>query len=167
MMAEEQHECVGCDDKTCASHSGNNERIHQLEEKMAVVENNTATVAKLTARVNLLLLLISFGTTGVIGGAVYTFTGLSRFKDIYAADRITLQQQLNAMQKANIESLNTGLKELNAGLNTKIDNLDHKVDSRMDQISERITKLEGAVDNFRGGWPPPQNDRFPSSDDPE
>jgi len=126
----------GCNLGVCNDHSRRDEQIQQLQEKLQVVENNTATVNKLTTRVNLLLTLMSLGTVTVLGGAIYTFTALSSFKDVYANDRIELQKQLTSMQKENLNAINSGLAILDAN-----------IDNRIDNMSDRLVKLEATLGN--------------------
>lgn len=136
MAAKDLDSFPGCNLEVCGEHATKTSEIHQLQEKLQVVENNTATMNRLTGRVNMLVTLMSIGTISVLGGAIYTFTALSNFKEVYAKDRIEMQQQLTSMQKENITALNSGLAIL-----------DTNIDSRIDGMSDRLVKLEVALAN--------------------
>ena len=69
-------------------------RISVLESKYDVIAKNTEVVIKLASKVSLLLTIMSFVVVIVSGGAVYTFTALSNFKDVYAQDRMQFHTQI-------------------------------------------------------------------------
>lgn len=105
-----------------------------MAQKLTVVESNTSTVNKLSARVGLLITIMSFGTVLMSSTCIYMFTGLNDFKQMYNSHRLSTQQQLYSLQKENMEVL---VKEIRT--------LERTLDNKLHMLSNRITKLESVV----------------------
>jgi len=139
MVAKNQNRaeeaCGDSCDKLCREHTGTNQRVSSLEEKMKVVADNSLIVNKLAGRVGVLIALMSMGTVAVVGGAVYTFTALSQFKMEYAEHRVAMERHLADTQAETL-----------ATLSSKIEGLERRLDVRLDNMSTKIIKLEGAVE---------------------
>ena len=112
-------------------------RISVLESKYDVIAKNTEVVIKLASKVSLLLSIMSFVVVIVSGGAIYTFTALSNFKDVYAQDRINLHTQIVDTQK-----------ESRLLIQESIDDLEETMDSRLDDVERNISVLQTKIDTF-------------------
>ena len=136
-----------CDicDKECKHHEDNLRRISVLENKYTVVEENTITVNKLTSKVSLLLTIMSFVIFIVSGGAIYTFTGLNDFKDIYSLDRMNLQKQISTTQEKNTEKLTNAISSLQDEIGDRLDDFDE----RMDDFEKGMVKLETKIESVK------------------
>ena len=119
--------CLDCD-KKCSDHLVNGKRIEILEQQYTTVEKNTVSLTKLATKVSILLTVMSFIVILVSGGVIYTFTGLSKFKDTYNEDRIELYNDINHSQDKNRELIQQSIYNLERSLNTKIDKLDSKIE---------------------------------------
>ena len=117
----------------------NSERLSVLESKYDVIAKNTEVVIKLAAKVSLLLSIMSFVVVIVSGGAMYTFTALSKFKDVYAEDRIELHTKIVESQKENRILVQDSISKLE-------DNLD----DRLDDMEENISKITNKIDRLHG-----------------
>jgi hypothetical protein len=103
-------------DKQCKDHAMNDNRLTILEEKLQIIEDNTKVVDQLTGRVNLLIVLMAITATTVSGGAMYTFTAISRFKQNHAGEQLSIEKQIHELEQT--------------------------IDKRFDSIEHRLTLIE-------------------------
>lgn len=115
----------------------NSERISVLESKYDVIAKNTEIVIKLAAKVSLLLSIMSFVVVIVSGGAMYTFTALANFKDVYAEDRLALHNKIVESQKEN-----------RILIQDSIHDLESNIDDRMDIVERKVEKLGNQIDQL-------------------
>jgi len=106
-------------------------------------EINTIAVSKLASKVSLLLTIMSFVIVIVSGGAIYTFTGLNQFKDIYAQDRLNLQIQFAESQRKNTRQLTDAMADLEHSIGGKMDNMNN----RLNNLEKNMIKLQTKLDN--------------------
>ena len=125
-----------CD--TCPEHKVTDMRLLTLEDKLTVVEANSAIVNKLSVRVSMLITLISIGTLTVLGGSIYTFTAVSKFRSDYTEHRIAMMQQMNDAQKETRELFTD-----------KMDGMERRIELRMDSMGDKINTLEHAVEGTK------------------
>ena len=125
-----------CD--TCPEHKVTDRRLITLEDKLTVVEANSAIVNKLSVRVSMLITLISIGTLTVLGGSIYTFTAVSKFRSDYTEHRIAMMQQMNDAQKETRELFTD-----------KMDGMERRIELRMDSMGDKINTLEHAVEGTK------------------
>ena len=111
-------------------------------DKLSIIENNNITVNKLATKVSLLLTIMSFVIFIVSGGAIYTFTGLNQFKDIYANDRIKLQIQISESQRKNTKELTHAMSSLENNISRKIDT----INDRINNLEKNMIKLQTKID---------------------
>jgi hypothetical protein len=124
----------------------NNSRISIMEEKYKVVEDHTITVSKLSAKVSLLLTIMSFCVMIVSGAAVYTFTGLNNFKDIYVEDRIEIHKLINDTQINNRILIEQSIRRLEAALYKRIDVIEDNMEIRMNDIEKQYIELKTKIE---------------------
>ena len=117
----------------------NSERLSVLESKFDVIAKNTEVVIKLAAKVSLLLSIMSFVVVIVSGGAMYTFTALSTFKDVYAEDRLELHTKIVESQKEN-----------RILIQDSISKLEDNIDERLDEVEENINRINNKIDIMKG-----------------
>lgn len=134
-----QQQCV----QPCIDALVNRKNIEVLEAKLAVVEENTKTVNRLSVKVSLLLYLMSFIITIVSAGALYMFTGLSSFKDTYSEHRLQLQATISQMHNTDKELVRSEIKELLGNIEPQIK-----------ELSKKVTYLETRIESNTP--PPPQ-----------
>ena len=108
-------------------------------------EINTIAVNKLASKVSLLLTIMSFVIVIVSGGAIYTFTGLNQFKDIYAQDRLNQQIQFAESQRKNTRQLTDAMVDLEHSIGSKIDNMN----DRLNNLEKNMIKLQTKLDARR------------------
>lgn len=120
----------------CVDHVLQSSKIEILESKLALVEENTKTVNRLSTKVSLLLTIMSFVIVMVTSGALYTFTGLSTFKDTYSEHRLQLQADINKMNTEDKEFIRKELKELT-----------NSIDQRISELAKKVSTIEAAVNN--------------------
>ena len=117
----------------------NSERLSVLESKYDVIAKNTEVVIKLAAKVSLLLSIMSFVVVIVSGGAMYTFTALSNFKDVYAEDRLELHTKIVESQKEN-----------RILIQDSINKIESNIDDRLDDVEANINKINNKIDRLYG-----------------
>lgn len=117
-------------------------RISVLESKYDVIAKNTEVVIKLASKVSLLLTIMSFVVIIVTGGAIYTFTALSNFKDVYAEDRMQFHTQIVDSQDKNRELIQDSIHEL-----------EQTMDNRLDDVERNISIITTKIDSFHGVSP--------------
>ena len=115
----------------------NSERLSILESKYDVIAKNTEVVIKLAAKVSLLLSIMSFVVVIVTGGAMYTFTALSNFKDVYAEDRIVLHEKIVDSQRENRILIQDSIKDLEL-----------RMDDRLDDVERNINRITDKIDSL-------------------
>lgn len=120
-------------------------RLSIMEKKYKVVEDHTVTVSKLSTKVSLLLTIMSFAVIIVSGAAVYTFTGLDKFKDVYNEDRIGVHQLINETQISNRKLIQDSIDALESSLDTRIDDIEDNMDERMDSIEKQYIELKTKI----------------------
>lgn len=120
-------------------------RLSIMEKKYKVVEDHTITVSRLSTKVSLLLTIMSFAVVIVSGAAIYTFTGLNAFKDVYNEDRIGIYQLVNETQISNRKLIQDSIDSLENSLDTRIDNIEDNMDMRMDAIEKQYIELKSKI----------------------
>lgn len=120
-------------------------RLSIMEKKYKVVEDHTVTVSKLSTKVSLLLTIMSFAVVIVSGAAVYTFTGLNNFKDVYTEDRIDIHHLINDTQISNRELIQESIISLKVSLDDRIDDIEDNMDGRMDSIEKQYIELKTKI----------------------
>lgn len=113
-------------------------RISILEDKYTLTEKNAINVTALTAKVSILLSIMTFSVIIVSAGTVYTFTGLNTFKDIYASDRLTLHTYISETQKEHADNINQTLSDL-----------ENNMDEEFKTIEEKLDKMEHVVNDLK------------------
>lgn len=124
--------------ETCPEHKVTDRRLLTLEEKLTVVEKNSAIVNKLSVRVSMLITLISIGTLTVLGGSIYTFTAVSKFRSDYTEHRIEMMQHMNESQK-----------EMLAVFTQKMEGMERRIEDKMDSMGQKINTLEHTVEGTK------------------
>ena len=116
----------------CGDHSGHEKQLEAMTEQMDHLLEMPEKVAKLTGRMNLLLLIFSIVGVSVIGGVIYSFTAITFFKDEYVANRI--------VDKAELVELVSDIKEANTNfkfsMHTQIADLKESLDERLDDLEK-------------------------------
>lgn len=130
--------------KQCENHSLNTNRISVLESKYKVVEENTTTVSKLSSKVSMLLVFMTLVVFIVSAGALYTYTGVNNFKDVYSDDRIALHKELTITNDKNRKLIIDSINDLDDSIDRKIDVLDN----RIDKMTEKVVRMETKIESF-------------------
>jgi len=112
---------------SCEEHNNNSRRISDLEKKFKMCESNTISISNLTGKITILIMIMSFSFTIVSGGAIYTFTGLNKFKDVYATNLIKNQSIMSEIKYNNTEKIQRSIYTLEQNVNNKIDKLNDKL----------------------------------------
>ena len=114
-------DCIECD-KHCDKHMENTTKIMILEEKYEIMSKQTNTISALSTKVSLLLTIFSLIIAIVVGGAIYTFTGLSNFNVAYSEDKVKLFEKLSDTENKNKEMFHDSFTTLSYTLNNQIKN---------------------------------------------
>jgi len=109
-----------CNDESCKEQTKTALEVQALAQKLTVVESNISTVNKLSARVGLLITIMSFGTVLISSTCIYMFTALNDFKDVYNSHRLNTQQQLFSVQKNNQDKIVEEIRTLERTLTFKL-----------------------------------------------
>lgn len=123
---EDQYKKLDLNHK-CDEHSTNCARLTLMEEKLSVVEANTKVVDKLSAKVSLLLTIMSFTIVLVFSGVLYTQVGISNFKEMYNEQRIELGEKVTKTNKEDRDFILNEFRILSTNLDGKINELSRKI----------------------------------------
>lgn len=122
-------------------------RLSIMEKKYKVVEDHSITVSKLSTKVSLLLTIMSFAVIIVTGGAVYTFTGLDQFKDVYNEDRLEIHHLVLESQIENREMVRNSMQRLENVMDDRYDVIEKGMDDRIKRLEESLDKRLSALEN--------------------
>jgi predicted PurR-regulated permease PerM len=138
-------DCTG----KCDAHKDTTARLHILEQKYKVVQDNTNTVSRLSDKVSLLLTVLGIIIFIVSAGAIYTYTGVNDFDTKYSSDMIKLHRQLAVTNNNNRDLIISSIDKVEENINIKISELD----SRINQMSNDMVRIKTQLEDYHESLP--------------
>lgn len=123
-----------CSTGKCEDHNKVDYILRDLTSRLDSIDNALVSLTKLSARVTLLISVITVGSTIMFAGCIYTFTALPTFKETYSIHILETQKQLSTIQEEGRNFTRAEVSKMSQELCGKISALDAKVTSLDDLI---------------------------------